>query len=105
MITETEYPIGCMVFYHYEDDDLDPKRYGKRYGYVSFESLTNLDEDELSTTPSGIIDEMVAYYHDPSESVKENYFDFIKHYFLGKGYGSDLCIDNIVKFVFSREEI
>lgn len=100
MITETKYPIGCLVFYRYEDDDLDDKR----YGYVSFESLTNLDEDEFSPTPSGVIDEKVLYYHDPYDSLGENYTSFVKHYVTTSSFG-DLRIDNIVKFVFSPEEI
>lgn len=100
MITETKYPIGCMVFYRYADDDLD----AKRYGYVSFESLTNLDEDEFSPTPSGVIDEMVLYYHDPHDSLGENYASFVKHYVANSAF-DDLFITNIVKFVFSREEI
>ena len=98
-----DYPIGCLVYYHYTDDDSNDKR----YGYVSFESLTNLDEDEFSTTPSGITDERVAYYHDPYDNLRENYLDFIKHYAFNKELGSDLdlFIDNVVKFVFSREDI
>jgi hypothetical protein len=101
MITETKYPIGCMVFFRYASDDLD----AKRYGYVSFESLTSLDEDGFGETPSGIIDEMVAYYHDPKDSLGENFLDFVKDYASGKNQGSDLFIDNIVRFVFSRKDI
>ena len=102
MITKPNYPIGCMVFFRYASDDLD----AKRYGYVSFESLTNLDEDdyEFSTTPSGVFDEMVAHYHDPYDSLGENYVSFVKHYVADSAF-DDLFINNVVKFIFSREDI
>ena len=98
-MTEQTYPIGCVVNYEWRNGD-------KGVGYVSFEINEFPDEipmDEAKTA-SGIRDSEILYYHDPHETVAENFWDFIKTKPFDR-WNDELFVVLVVSFTFAPSEV